>query len=259
MVVRLLLVNLVLIIAYMTAWFVLAKRRQRLDTVDSAWGGGFALAAWAVVAQVPSPATLAIAGLVSIWCVRLTAHLVRRSRRPHDDPRYTEMAAKWKRNFWLKAYLWVFLLQGLLVWVVSLPIVMAAGTMLDDWAWLILGGSTVWLAGYIIESAADRQLAAFVANKNNKANKNNVLDSGWWRYSRHPNYFGELVQWWGIAIIALQASWGWVGLLGPLVLTYLIIFVSGIPPIEKRRRDNKAYQAYKKRTSPLVPWPPKRA
>jgi steroid 5-alpha reductase family enzyme len=135
---------------------------------------------------------------------------------------------------------------------------------LPAWRWLFTAGYLVWVAGFLIEYNADKQLAVFLTqqkNKNNgkaKGNKRGLLDTGLWRYSRHPNYFGELVQWWGIGLISLQTSYGWVGLFGPLLLTILIRFVSGVPPIEKRRADDPDYQAYQRRTNALVPWFPAR-
>ncbi len=251
---QLLLINAGLLFLYMTVWFLLARKRRRFDTVDAAWGGGYALAAWAVAVQVPSTRTFVIAVLVTIWSSRLTRHIASRSRKAGDDPRYVAMAEKWKGNIWLRAYLSLFLTQGFLIWLIGLPIVLAAGDLLSGWAWLTWLGAAIWASGFVIESKADSQLAAFLSKK---PAKGSVLSDGLWRYSRHPNYFGELVQWWGIGVIALQVSYGWIGLAGPLLLTILIVFVSGIPPIEKRRKDNAAYQEYKKHTSPLIPWFPR--
>lgn len=254
MVMRLIGINLVAALLYMSLWFVAARKRRRLDTVDSAWGGGFALIAWVTVWQAASWRTAVIALLVTAWSARLTSHLARRTHQSGEDPRYVDMAKRWKGHFWLRAYLSVFLTQGLLVWLVAMPIMIAAGKPVSGLGWLTLVGGVVWLKGFIIEAIADRQLAAFRAKPGNKG-KN--MESGLWHYSRHPNYYGELLQWWGIGLIALQVQWGVAGLLGPLVLTVLIVFVSGIPLIEKRRADNPAYQAYKRRTSPLILWPPK--
>lgn len=255
MVGRLLLINALLLWVYMTAWFLVARWRKRLDTVDTAWGSGFMLVAWAVAFQAgfSLPTTL-VALLVTMWSARLTWHIASRSAKRSEDPRYKELSRKWRGNFWLRAYGSIFLAQGALVWMVSLPVVMAAGRPLDGLGWLLPVAAVVWLAGFVCETLADRQLAAFVARADNKGK---VLDTGLWRYSRHPNYFGELVQWWAIGLIALQAAFGWIGLAGPLLLTILIVFISGVPPIEKRRRDNRAYQEYARRTSVLVPWPPK--
>ncbi|MEK7599597.1 MAG: DUF1295 domain-containing protein [Patescibacteria group bacterium] len=253
MITQILLINAGLLLAYMSLWFVIARSRQRLDTVDTAWGLGYVLVAWAVVIQEPNTISFLIACLVSVWGLRLANHIWRRSLKHDEDPRYVELSSKWRGNLWLRAYFSIFLLQGVLIWAISLPIVMASNPALIGWGWLVLLGSLVWLKGFCIEALADRQLRQFLSNKN----RPKVLQTGLWRYSRHPNYFGELTQWWGIGIIACQVSYGWVGLFGPTILSILIIFVTGIPPIEKRRLKDPEYKEYKRRTSPLILWPPK--
>jgi len=256
MISRLLLINLVLIVLYMSVWFMAARQRQRLDTVDSAWGGGFVLLAWAVYVQQLSWRSLIIAILITIWGGRLAYYLVRRSSRRDEDPRYKAMAKKWRGNYWLRAYLSIFLLQGFLIWLIALPITLAANnTDATSLPWVIAVGVLMWLIGFVVEAVADKQLGDFLANKTNQG-KN--MDRGLWRYSRHPNYFGELLQWWAIGIIALGTPWTWLGLLGPLVLSLLIVFVSGVPPIENKRKDNVEYQTYKQRTSMIVPLPPRK-
>lgn len=251
---HLLLVNALLLFAVMTLGWYVAYRRQRLDTVDMFWGIGFVVVAWAVFAQQPSFRSLVILVLVTAWGWRLAAHIYERTKVKKDDPRYLELQSKWRGNVWRRAYVSIFLLQGALVWVVSLPVVMAANDKIDGFGWLTTVGLLLWMIGFVTEYTADSQLATFVRKKH----KTSVLQTGLWRYSRHPNYFGELLQWWAIALIALQASWGWIGLLGPLMLTYLILFVSGLPPIERRRKDDPEYQKYKQRTSPLIPLPPQK-
>jgi steroid 5-alpha reductase family enzyme len=252
---QLLLVNAIVLLVYMTGWFIAGRLRNRLDTVDNAWGGGYFVMAWAVALQRPTWLTLLIASLVTIWAARLTAHIARRNAQRPEDPRYAEISSKWKGNFWLRAYFSIFLLQGVLIWIIGLPITIAGNTIGQHHIVYAVVGVIVWLKGYVIESLADRQLRQYLATKPDKAN---VLDTGLWRYSRHPNYFGEIVQWYGIAVIALSVHLGWIGLIGPTVLAFTIIYVSGIPPIENRRKDNSAYQAYKKRTSVFFPLPPRR-
>ena len=254
--IQILLINLVLVIIYMTCWWYVAYRRKRLDTVDIAWGLSFVLIAWSVYLQQPSLPSLAIGFLVTLWGVRLANHIWSRSRSHNeDDPRYKEISRGWSGNFWLRAYFSIFLLQGGLAMIVSLPIVYASGNLVPERDWLTWFGAWLWTLGFVIEAISDKQLADFLKQKN----RPKVLNTGLWRYSRHPNYFGELVQWWAIGVIALQASFGWIGLSGPLFLSFLIIFVSGIPPIERRRIKDTEYIAYQKRTSVLVPWPPRKA
>jgi steroid 5-alpha reductase family enzyme len=247
-------INFVLIMAYMTVWFVVARARKRLDTVDTAWGLGFVLLAWSVVWQHSYTQNIVIAILVTIWGVRLTSHIYLRGKKRDDDPRYLELSKKWKGNFWLRAYLSIFLLQGVLIWVISLPMVLAADRLLDGLSWLTAEGVGLWFLGFMCEAVADYQLTLYLRDKK----RPKVLQTGLWRYSRHPNYFGELLQWWAIAVIASQTSAGMIGYVGPLVLTILIVFISGIPPIERRRAKDAAYRAYQQKTSVLIPWPPQK-
>ncbi|HEX7633335.1 MAG TPA: DUF1295 domain-containing protein [Candidatus Saccharimonadales bacterium] len=251
---HLLLLNAALLVVYMTLAWLVAVWRKRIDTVDGAWGLGFVLVAWAAVIERPVFRTYLIAAIVTVWGVRMTWHLGRRSLTHPEDRRYTELRKKWKGNPWIRAYFSIFLLQGALVWLICLPIVMATNAQLTGWKWLSVLGAIIWAVGFVTESIADYQLKKFRAQKDHPK----ILQTGLWRYSRHPNYFGELTQWWGIGIIALQASYGWVGLAGPLTLTILILFVSGIPPIEKRHKTDPDYQKYQKQTSVLVPWPPRK-
>jgi steroid 5-alpha reductase family enzyme len=244
-----------LLFIFMSLAYLVARKRDQFNVVDIAWGAAFVLVAWGVYYQVSQPRTLLVAVLVSLWGIRLMSHLFKRVRTGEDDPRYIEIRKKWKGDVWLRAYFIIFMLQALLVLVVGLPIILTGNNLLAHTAWAVYTGAVIWFVGFTLERTADAELAEFVANRKSK---NEVLDTGLWRYSRHPNYFGELAQWWGIGIIALQASWGWVGLLGPLTLTILIVFISGIPTIEKKKKSNPAYAAYMKRTSPLIPWPPKR-
>lgn len=248
------LINAVLIFLYMSLWFAVAYHRKRLDTVDIAWGPGFVVVGWASYLQQPSTVSLILAILVSIWGLRLAYHIWQRSKRHDvDDRRYQEIHDKWSGNTWLRAYVSIFLLQGGLILIVSLPIVLATGIKLAGNEWLVLLGIIIWLKGFAWEVIADGQLRAYLQLKQ----RPKVLDTGLWKYSRHPNYFGELLMWWGIGCIGLQASYGWIGLAGPLLLSILIIFVSGIPPIEKRRAKDAAYREYMRRTSPLIPLPPR--
>ncbi len=254
MITKLLLLNALALFIYMSLFFTVARARNRIDTVDTAWGLGFVVSAWLVAVQAPSTRSLVIAALVSVWGFRLANHIWQRGKVKGEDPRYTELADKWKGNLWFRAYLSIFLTQGLLIWMVGLPIVMAAGTELSGYSWLTILGAVIWLNGFVIESIADRQLGAFIRTKNHPK----LLQTGLWKYSRHPNYYGELVQWWGIGVIALQVHYGYIGLIGPLTISTLIIFISGIPPIERRKSKDPEYRDYMRRTSPLIPLPPRK-
>lgn len=253
MVGQILWVNALVLLAVMTVVYGIAYTRRRLDTVDIGWGLAFTAAAWAAEIQAPSNRSLMVAILVSCWGLRLGLHIYQRSRFRGEDARYTELTKKWRGNIWAQAYLRIFVLQGALVWIISLPVMLLANKHLHGARWLLYVGAIIWAIGFAVEVIADRQLQRFLRDKN----RPRVMQSGLWRYSRHPNYFGELTQWWGIGVMALAARYGWIGLTGPLVLMYLIIFVSGLPPIENKRAKDPAYQEYQRRTSALLLLPPK--
>lgn len=244
--------NAAALFVYMTIIFGIAYKRKRLDTVDAAWAGGFVVVAWLTAGLELEFRTLLIAVLVDIWAIRLTHHLINRvTSKPKDDERYTELASKWnKKYYWPRAYASIFLLQGILILLVSLPVVTATGDSLGFAPLLAVLGTALWVAGFVTEMLADRQLRIFLANKNNK---DKVLDKGLWSRSRHPNYLGEIMQWYGIGIIACGASWGWIGLLGPIILSVLIRFISGVPPIERRKANNPDYRKYMQKTGAILP------
>lgn len=243
--------NAIALVAYMTIIFGVAYRRKRLDTVDAAWGGAFVVAATMVAGLQPTLRTIVILVLVDIWALRLSNHIIERIRsHDEDDPRYVAIAKKWKGSYWQSAYFRIFMVQAVAALIISLPTVFATG---DDNRFsdvFLVAGVAVWVLGFIIESVGDMQLKRFLADKKNKGK---VLDTGLWCYTRHPNYLGEITQWYGIGIIACGAVWGWIGLLGPIVLNVLIRFISGVPPIENRKKKDKAYAAYMKRTGAILP------
>lgn len=249
---HLLIVSAIFLFLFMSGWFLIAKSRRRLDSVDIAWGLGFVLIAWVTELQKPSSRSLLVATLIAIWGIRLSKHIYKRSKFRGEDRRYKELSSKWKRFFWLRAYISIFIFQGLLLFLISAPVFVAPNAKLSGhWSLLSYYGALLWAIGFIIEAVSDKQLSNYLKMKD----RPKVLQTGLWQNSRHPNYFGELVQWWAIGIIVLQVSYGWVGLIGPLILSILIVFVSGIPPIERHRSKDKEYFEYQKRTSVLLPLP----
>ncbi len=248
-------INAAAILAYMSIWFIVGRRLKRLDVADTAWGGGFVLIAIVGLILNPTNHMVLITCLVLIWGARLANHIWKRNHgKTQQDPRYTALSAQWKTNFWLRAYTTVFLLQGALVLLVGMSITTASAAPATSLGLLALLGVIVWVAGFITESAADHQLKKFVSTATNKGK---ILDTGLWRFSRHPNYFGEVVQWWGIWLIAAELPNALLGLIGPITITVLILFVSGIPLLERRYKDDAAYQLYARRTSMFIPLPPR--
>ncbi len=237
----------------MTVWFGVGRRLNRLDVADTAWGGGFIVVATISLILHSDSRTLLIWAMVVIWGLRLASHIWRRNANKGPDPRYVDLSRKWPaKHFWYRAFIYIFMTQAGLIALVSLPITTAAlgsARLIGGIDYLAI---ILWLTGFIFEATADRQLSRFIGNS---ANRGKILCSGLWKYSRHPNYFGEILQWWAIALLALGPAIGWLGLAGPVLLTYLIVFVSGIPPIEKRHRQNPKYTDYMMRTSMIVPLP----
>jgi steroid 5-alpha reductase family enzyme len=197
---HILLINAIVLLIYMTGWFVAAKARNRLDTVDNAWAGGYLAVAISTAIQDRAIISYMIAAFVIIWAARLTAHIAGRNSKRPEDPRYVEIAKKWKGNLWTRAFFSIFLLQGFLIWLISLPIMTAAhNVVMHKPSAALFIGIAVWLIGFNIENEADGQLKCYLASK---PAKTDVLDTGLWRYSRHPNYFGEIMLWFGIGITA---------------------------------------------------------
>jgi steroid 5-alpha reductase family enzyme len=243
--------------AYMTAWFVGALLARRNDIVDVAWGLGFIALAIAFIlrAEQPSARLLLASALIAVWGIRLAWHIARRMRGKPEDFRYAAWRKAWGRSFLPRTFLQVFMLQGLFMLVIAAPLIVVAVAPASRLGLLDALGALVWVTGFVFESVADRQMAAFKADA---ANKGKLIDIGLWRYSRHPNYFGEALMWWGLAVIALGVPYGWLGLTGALAITLLLRFVSGVPMLEKKYAGRPDWEAYKARTSVFVPLPPKR-
>jgi steroid 5-alpha reductase family enzyme len=243
--------------AYMSVWFVLALIRKDNSLADVAWGPGFillaALTLW--LRNETAARQLLVSGLVVLWGLRLAAHILSRNRKRGEDFRYADWRARWGRWFVPRSYLQVFMLQGFFLLVIGLPVILVNSCSQTDLGWLDLAGVLVWLAGFLLESVADRELSQF---KGNPANKGKILTSGLWKYSRHPNYFGEAVMWWGIFLITLSLKGGWIGLVSPLLITVLLRYVSGVPLLEKRYRGNAEFREYARQTNAFLPWLPKK-
>lgn len=247
-----------LVLAFQTAGWWVSRRLGNVTLVDIQWAVGFGLVAWmgAVWGQGELERRVLVAVLVSLWSARLAWHLARRSWGQPEDPRYRAMRERHGAAFAWKSLYLVFWLQGLLLLVVATPIFLAqgvaAGRSLGGWE---LVGSLLWLAGWSIEAVADRQLQRF---RNDPSRRGGVLATGLWRYSRHPNYFGEALLWWGIGLAAVPVSGGAWGLVGPALLTLLLLRVSGVTLLEAELRARKpAYADYVRRTSAFLPWPPR--
>ena len=242
---------------YMTLWFAMAFYVKRIDIIDCAWGLGFIYVAL-ITLYIDGrfePIQLLTVLFTAIWGIRLFVHILSRLVKKPEDKRYTAFRKKWGDNFWSKTYTNIFLVQGVLLLLISSATI---ATITSHHAPLLVVsviGFSIWTFGIVFEAISDYQLRQFVVRSKAEGTRG-IMDKGLWRYSRHPNYFGEITTWLGAGIAALSVG-AWWGLLGFVVITFLIVKVSGIPPIEKERAKDEAYQQYQKRTSVLVPLPPK--
>ena len=243
---------LLILLAYMVVWFVISIIQKRNDLADIAWGGGFVLLAWSAYFLSDNPGTrgLFINALVTIWGLRLAWHIGRRNMGKHEDYRYQAWRQAWGKWFYLRSFFQVYMLQGLLLAIISLPVYFIHQMPASDLTVMDGIGLGIWLIGMLFESIADHQLAAF---KKNPENKGKLLQSGLWAYSRHPNYFGEVLLWWGIWIITLNNPEGWWTIIGPLTITFLILKVSGIPLLEEKMVNHPDFEAYRKRVPMFLP------
>ena len=242
--------------AYMTAWFCVSYVAKRNDVADVAWGLGFILMVWTsfYLGHTESLRGVLVCVLVSIWGIRLAWHIHARNKGKGEDYRYLAWRKQWGNWFYLRSYLQVYLLQGVLLFLISLPLFVINAQGGGPLGLTDALGVLVWLVGFTFETVGDAQLARFIQNP---LNKGKLMQSGLWAYTRHPNYFGEVTLWWGIGIIALSVPLGAWGLIGPIVITYLILKVSGIPLLEKKMELHPDFGEYKRRVSMFIPLPPR--
>ena len=247
----------IIILCYMTVLFVIALIGKDNSIADIAWGLGFVIVAWATLWIAGSfyPRQLLASSLVLIWGSRLSIRIFLRNRGKGEDPRYRKWREEWGRFFILRTYLQVFLLQGAILLVNISPVLIINAKSDGNLVLLDALGLLVWITGFLFESVGDYQLDRFLGDAKNRGT---IIDRGLWHYTRHPNYFGEITMWWGIFIIALSVPHGWIGFIGPLTITLMIVFVSGIPMTERLMEKTPGFEEYKRRTSVLIPWFPKK-
>ncbi|MFU8792730.1 MAG: DUF1295 domain-containing protein [Acholeplasmataceae bacterium] len=263
------LVNALVVLGFMTLFFFIAQYKKNNGIADIAWGLGFVvIAISSFITQTlrlglseVNIAAIALSVLVLIWGSRLFFYLGLRNWNKDEDYRYVAMKEKWKTNLFIKAYVYVFILQGVLMYIISLPIQISynqPNVGFELTPLLIIGfGVLLWIIGFYFEAVGDAQLKAF---KKDPKNKGEILQTGLWKYTRHPNYFGETLMWWAVWIVSIASLslMTFVGVVGPIIITLLLLFVSGVPLLEKKYKDNEKFQAYAKKTSVFFPLKPKK-
>jgi steroid 5-alpha reductase family enzyme len=248
----------VIAILMVSTWLV-SLLIANASIVDVVWGLGFVAVAWTgrIATHGNSTRQWLLTMLVSVWGLRLAGYLSLRNHGEGEDFRYRAMRERWGKRFGLVSLITVFTLQGTFMWIVSLPVQLGQARHEPGIGALGVVGVALWGVGLLLEAGADLQLARFRADERNAGK---VMDRGLWRYTRHPNYFGDACVWWGIALIAAETGAGAWGLVGAGVMTLLLRRVSGVTLLEKslvRRREG--YEAYVERTSAFIPLPPKRS
>lgn len=251
------LITVLAVFAYMTALFLLAIVKKRNDLVDNAWGMGFVLIAWLYFILLPSADWLRIMIniLISVWAIRLSCFLFMRYKNRKEDFRYAQWRKDWGKSWLWRSYLQVFLLQGFFMLTIAYPVFLHRQPRGNPSFLIVLLGFIIWLIGFIFESVGDAQMLAF---KRDPANQGKVMNKGLWKYTRHPNYFGESAMWWGIFVLSLNFEGGIFALASPVIITTLLLKVSGISLLEKKYKDKPEYQSYILKTSSFFPLPPKR-
>jgi steroid 5-alpha reductase family enzyme len=255
--------SLAIIVVYMTTMFAIACIKKDNSIVDIAYGPAFILTASVLTLLSKLETTLAphvtiLFSCITIWGIRLALRIHTKNKNKGEDFRYKAWRTRWMKYgsiyFYVRSYIQIFLLQGVVVSIVLLPFTL---TLENNFPLVALSflGIIVWLFGFIFEYLGDKQLDNFIVDTNPKKGK--VMKLGLWKYSRHPNYFGESLMWWSLALIAFSSSGNAIVFLSPMCITYLLLYVSGIPMLEKKWEGLLEWEVYKSKTSPFLPLPPK--
>lgn len=267
-----LITNLLLLQACAIGLWIHSCRRRNVNIVDVFWGAGFAIVAVCSVAgvvlgwsgdlessAVTSPLSLSfhqliLVAMVFAWGTRLSTYLAIRSWGKPEDHRYAAMREYWGDRFPRRSLLTVFGLQAFLIWFISLPIQLGISGQPGQ-LWNLVLGASVWTIGFSFETIGDWQMYRF---KRDSANRGHVMNRGLWRYTRHPNYFGDFMVWWGIYLVAAQASSWWWTISAPILMSFLLLRVSGVTLLESSLKKRIiGYEQYVQQTSSFFPWPPK--
>ena len=247
------------IVIIMVATWLLSLAIKNASIVDIVWGLGFAITSWVLALAIDGDSTrqILLAFMVGLWGVRLGSYLAKRNLGHGEDWRYKAMRKKKGAKFGLISLVTVFGLQGALMFIVSLPVMFGNSDSTPGVGPIAVVGIMVWAVGFLFEAVGDWQLARF---KRDSSNAGKVMQSGLWSLTRHPNYFGNALLWWGIGIVGAETGSGIVGFIGPVVMTFFLLKVSGVPMLERSlNKRREGYAEYAARTSMFIPRLPKKA
>ncbi len=242
----------------MTIFFIVAQIKKDNSIVDIGWGIGLIQIALYTFYKNPSAGQLQYiaTALVLIWGLRLSTHITLRHSKIGEDPRYAAWRSAWFQRgsfyFYARSFVQIFMLQGFFMLLISLPILAINSSLHTTIHTIELCGLSIWIIGFLFEAIADYQLALFKKHHQ----QGHILSSGLWHYSRHPNYFGESLMWWGLWFLSLHTGFALITMISPITITLLLLYISGIPLAEKAFSGNPMFAKYKSRTSAFIPLPP---
>jgi steroid 5-alpha reductase family enzyme len=246
------------ILIAMTSLWLVSLAIKNASIVDIFWGTGFVITYWAAAWINPaqlSAREILLGILVSLWGLRLSIYIFSRNHAQPEDFRYAAWRTENGSAWWWRSFFKVFLLQGVILWIVITPLIATQTGSSTPLTVMDLSGAALWLVGFIFEAGGDWQLSRF---KKDPANKGKLLTTGLWSLTRHPNYFGDAAQWWGFYLIAF-ASGAWWTIFSPFLMTFLLMKVSGVAMLERTLTKTKpGYETYVTRTSEFFPWFPKK-
>ena len=245
-----------LISCYFTVFFIVGTLIKNNSIVDIGWGIGFVIVAWFVLLRDPQIllGQFILTLLITIWGLRLFYYIAIRNYRKKEDFRYAGMRKAWGKWVIPRAFFQVYLLQGVFLYLISLSVVLVSRQSNRTDLPLLIVGIMVWLVGFYFEAVGDYQLKAFISKQENKGK---IMMAGLWRYTRHPNYFGEAIMWWGIFLLAFSSGASLLALISPIIITLLLLFVSGVPLLENSMKKKPGFDEYARSTNIFFPWFPK--
>ncbi|MFZ9704332.1 MAG: DUF1295 domain-containing protein [Bacilli bacterium] len=267
-----LLVAFLVVVIHFTIYFIRAVRLNNFGIIDIGWGQGFVWIVWVVMmvrtfllGANPNVIGYLTVVLTTIWGLRLAYHIHQRNMGKPEDKRYVAMRAKIKPPYvLLKSFVRIFLPQAVLMFLISIGLVLNVMSGFSEPIaplnlFVVVFAVLIWLIGYVFQAMGDRQLALFIQKPENKGK---LMTEGLWAYTRHPNYFGEVLMWWGVGILGLANQFGLLyallTLIAPIIVTWLLRFVSGVPLLEKHMRTKPGFDTYEKTTNIFIPWFPKK-
>lgn len=247
-------VGIVVATLYLLGMLITVQRKQDNSIGNFTWGGGVLLVTlYTFFIGNRTTRSLLLTSLVCLWALRLIMYVYSRYKKG-ADPRFVSWQKQWGRYSLFISFWWIVIMNGILLTIMSIPSILVNQSTRPDLTLINYVGLLVWIVGFLCESISDYQLSHFMKNPTNKGK---IMMQGLWHYSRHPNYFGEITMWWGIFCIAISVPHGWLAIIAPCTISILLIFFTGVPMLENVFKNNPEYQAYKKRTSMLIPWFPR--